>query len=93
MITGTINHDGSIGPVSAILEKAKVSREAGANIFLVPLLQNRDVIYKTDEHCEAFGISEICTTETRPIKINVTEEAGINVVEVANVEEALKYFY
>jgi len=92
MITGTINHDGSIGPVSAILEKAKASKEVNASIFLVPLLQSRDVIYETNEHCEKFGLTEICQTETIPKKINVSEEAGIEVIEVSGIEEALKYF-
>ena len=93
MITGAVNSDGSIGPVGEILAKAKAAKEAGASIFLVPLLQSRDVIYDTVESCEKFGASEICTTETRPRKVNVIEETGINVVEVASVEEALKYFY
>jgi len=92
MITGTINHDGSIGPVSAILEKANASRQAGAKTFLVPLLQSRDVIYETSQHCEKFGLSEICQTETIPKKINVSEQAGIQVVEVANISEALGWF-
>jgi len=92
MITGTINHDGSIGPVSAILEKAKASKEAGAKLFLVPLLQSRDVIYETKKHCERFGFTEICTQETIPKKIDVSEETGIKVIEVANIEEALEYF-
>ena len=91
-ITGTINHDGSIGPVSAILEKAKASKEANATVFLVPLLQSRDVVYETKEHCENFGPMRYCQTETIPRKISVSEEAGIKVVEVANIEEALKYF-
>ena len=92
MITGAINHDGSIGPVSGILEKANASKQAGAKIFLVPLLQSRDVIYETIEHCEKFGLSEICQTETTPRKINVSEEAGIQVIEVADISEALRYF-
>lgn len=92
MITGTINHDGSIGPVSAILEKAKASKEAGASIFLVPLLQSRDVVYETRQHCQKFGFTEICSTETIPKKVDVALEAGINVTEVSNIEEALKYF-
>lgn len=92
MITGTINHDGSIGPVSAILEKAKASKEAGASLFLVPLLQSRDVIYETNQHCEKFGFTEICQTETIPRKVNVSEQTGIEVVEVGSIEEALKYF-
>jgi len=92
MITGTINHDGSIGPVSAILEKAKAAKEIGAVIFLVPLLQSRDVIYETKQHCQKFGFSEICQTETIPRKIDVAKEAGIEIIEVANIEEALGYF-
>jgi uncharacterized protein len=92
MITGTINHDGSIGPVSAILEKAKASRDAGASIFLVPLLQSRDVVYETKKHCEEFGGFEVCQTETIPKKINVGEEADIEVIEVGDIEEALEYF-
>lgn len=93
MITGSINHDGSIGPVSAILEKAKAAKDIGADLFLVPLLQSRGVVYNTTEHCEIFGSTEICTTETRPRKIEVEESIGIDVEEVASVQEAMEYFF
>lgn len=93
MITGGINHDGTISPVSAILEKAQAAKQAGATLFLVPLLQSRDVIYEESEHCEVFGSSEVCTTETRPRKVDVEEEAGIKVVEVETVEDAMGYFF
>jgi len=93
MITGTINHDGSIGPVSAILEKAKVAKEKGARIFLVPLLQSRDVVYETSEHCEEFGTAEICTTETKPKKVDVAAEANITIKEVETIEDAMGYFF
>ncbi len=93
MITGSINHDGSVGPVSAILQKAGAAKEKGADLFLVPLLQSRDVIYETSEHCEVFGHTEICTTETKPRKITVEEEVGIAVNEVASVQEAMEYFF
>lgn len=93
IITGSINHDGSIGPVSAILEKAKASKGIGAELFLVPLLQSRDVIYETTEHCEIFGSSKICTTETKPKKVIVEEEAGIEIKEVASAQEAMLYFF
>jgi uncharacterized protein len=92
MITGTVNHDGSIGPVSTILEKAKASKETGATLLLVPLLQSRDVIYETRKHCQKFGPMEMCTQETIPKKIDVSKEAGIEVVEVSSIGEALKYF-
>jgi len=93
MITGSINHDGSMGPVSAILEKAKAAKEKGAEIFLVPLLQSRDVVYETSEHCEEFGSSEICTTETKPKKVDVAAEAGIEVKEVETIKDAMVYFF
>ncbi len=93
MITGTINHDGSIGPISGVLEKAKASKDLGATTFLVPLLQSRDVTYETIEHCEQFGWTEVCTTEQIPKKVNVGDESGIAVEEVGTIEEALKYFF
>jgi uncharacterized protein len=93
MITGSINHDGSIGPVTAILEKASASKDIGAEIFLVPLAQSRDVIYETTEHCEVFGHTEICTTETKPRKIEVEQESGIEIREVGTVQDAMLYFF
>lgn len=93
MITGAINHDGSIGPVSEILPKAKAAKQTGAVLFLVPLLQSRDVIYEISEHCETFGQSEICTSETKPKKVDVSAEAGIDIQEVETIEDAMKYFF
>ncbi len=93
VITGSINRDGSIGPVSDILAKAEASKKAGASTMLVPLLQSRDIVYETTQSCEKFGVSEICTTETRPRKINVSESVGIKIIEVGNIKEAEKYFF
>jgi uncharacterized protein len=93
MITGAINHDGTIGPVSEIIPKAKAAKEAGAKIFLVPLLQSKEVTYKTTKYCEQIGISQICTTEKVPTEVSVSEEVGIEVAEVKTIEEALDYFF
>lgn len=93
MITGSINHDGTIGPVTGIVEKARAAKQIGATLFLVPLLQSREVIYETQEYCRTYGVSEFCTTETIPKKVNVAEEAGIEIREVGSVGEALEYFY
>lgn len=92
MITGTINHDGSIGPVGAILEKAKAAKENGAEIFLVPLLQKGEINYEEKEHCEKFGLTEWCTTERIPVKVDIAQEAGLEVKEVGNIAEAVEYF-
>jgi uncharacterized protein len=93
MITGAINHDGTIGPVGQILSKALTAKEAGADIFLVPLLQAQEVTYETTRYCEQIGPAQICTTERVPTKINISEESGINVVEVENIQGALEYFF
>lgn len=92
MITGTINHDGSIGPVSEIIPKATAAKNTGASLFLVPLLQSRDVIYETKEHCEKFGPTKICSIEQLPKRIDVSNQTGIHTVEVGSVKEALEYF-
>lgn len=92
MITGTINHDGSIGPVSEIIAKAGASKQIGATLFLVPLLQSRDVVYETSQHCENFGPTQVCTVEQVPKKIIVSDQAGIQVQEIGSVQDALKYF-
>ncbi len=91
LITGSVNHDGSIGPVGNIVEKAVVSRESGARLFLVPMTQSSEITYKTREYCEKIGWVDFCTTETYPLKVDIEEEAGIQVKEVMDIEDAMKY--
>lgn len=91
MITGTVNHDGSIGPVGEIIAKAKAAKQSGSKLFLVPLLQSRDVLYETSQHCEKFGPTQVCTVEQVPRKISVSNQSGIEVIEVGSVQEAIKY--
>ena len=93
MMTGTINHDGTIGPVSEILEKAKAAKKAGATIFLVPLNEGNDIIYDTAEHCEQYSGTEFCTQETKPRRVDVGKEAGIQIVEVESIGDAMSYFF
>jgi len=90
-ITGTVNHDGSIGPVGNVLEKAMASKEAGASLMLVPLTQSSEVTYKNREYCEKIGWVDFCTTETYPVNVNIKDDAGIEVKEVMSIEEAMKY--
>ncbi len=92
-ITGAINHDGTIGPVGEILSKARAAKEAGARLLLVPLHQSQEITYETRKYCEQIGPAQICTTEKVPQKINITEETGIDVIEVASIQEALQYFF
>lgn len=92
MITGGINHDGTISPVGGILDKAKASKDVGADLFLVPLLQSEEITYEDKEHCRKVGISEFCTIEQIPVRINVQDRAGLTVIEVGNINEAYQYF-
>ena len=93
MITGTVNHDGTIGPVGEIEQKAAAAKSAGAEIFLVPLLQSQEIIYERSEHCQKFGRSQFCTVEQIPKKVNVEEKVGIKVIEIQTISESLKYFF
>jgi predicted S18 family serine protease len=91
MITGSVNHDGSVGPVGNVMEKAVASKEAGAELFLVPMTQSSEVTYKTREYCEKIGWVDFCTTETYPVKVNIEEDAGIDVEEVMDIEDVMEY--
>ena len=92
MITGTITHDGTLGPVGGIVEKAIAAKSIGAELLLVPLSQSMQVTYEPKRYCEKIGFSQICTVEQIPSKVDVSEQSGIQVKEVKNVEDALKYF-
>lgn len=92
MITGSVNPDGTIGPVGEILIKAQAAKDVGAETFLVPMLQGRQIVYKTEKYCEQVGMSQVCTTETKPVAVDIANETGIEVVEVKDIKEALEYF-
>ena len=92
MITGTINNDGSIGLVGEVLQKAKAAKDIGAEVFLVPPTQSSEIRYSSERSCENIGWSQVCTVEQIPERVQIEQEAGISVVEVANVQEAMKYF-
>ena len=92
MITGTINSDGTIGPVGEVVAKAKAAKDVGATIFLVPEGQAIQTYYIPEEKCQQFGTVTYCTTEYKPKKIDASKDTGIAVEEVSNIDEALKYF-
>jgi len=91
-ITGTINPDGTIGPVGEVEEKAKASKEAGVGIFLVPKGQGTEITYIPKEECRQIGPILYCTTEYLKNETDISKSVGINVKEVSDVVEALKYF-
>ena len=91
-ITGTLNEDGIIGQVAGIVAKAQAAENNGMSLFLVPEGQKMYTTYSEEKTCEQYVFTTICRTEIKPIKVNVENEVRIEVVEVSNIKEALKYF-
>ena len=89
MMTGTINHDLTIGPAGRIKAKAIAAKEEGSELFLVPAGESYE--YNATEHCSDYGIFEgYCQTEYVPVKIE--DLAEIRVVEVETLGDAVALF-
>jgi uncharacterized protein len=93
MITGTINPDGSIGPIGEVLAKAKAAKDIGAKTFLVPAGQATQNFYKPIQDCRTIGSYRYCTIEYQQESIDINKDAAINVKEVSNIKDALQYFF
>lgn len=80
LVTGTINPDGSIGPVGGIVTKAEAARDAGASLFLVP--EGQGTLAQRD----------VASGETRTVDVaeRCEEELRITCREVANLEELVR---
>ena len=92
--TGTINPDGSVGPVGGVAEKAVAAAEEGATMFLVPEGQATIVVYekKVEEPVPGFKIIRYI-----PKKVSLQsylEGLGyhVKVVEVSSIWEAYSLF-
>tara|TARA_Y100000310_G_scaffold314911_1_gene364806 strand:+ start:2607 stop:5102 length:2496 start_codon:yes stop_codon:yes gene_type:complete len=80
-ITGTINEDGSVGPVGGVFEKTKEAANTGKKLFLIPRGEAIQTI-KLDE-----GVRSVNLLEYAP------ETWGIKVVEISNIEEAIEFAF
>jgi len=92
MITGTINPDGSIGPVGGIPAKANAAKDVGAKVFLVPQGQDSQTTYTPVQQCQQIGVITYCTTEYKATTVNVSNDTNINVKEIGTIQDALPYF-
>jgi len=92
MITGTINGDGSIGVVGGTVEKAGAAKNAGAELFLVPVGESTESYVKPNEKCTKEPGFVYCQTTYDKVTINVAKDISIDVREVSNIREALGYF-
>lgn len=93
VMTGSVRPDGSIEQVGEILEKAKAAEKEGFETFLIPEGQLVQTRYSRVEECTQAGTFEICRTRYRSRKINIEERVDIEVKEVNNISQTVKYFF
>ncbi|PPA79664.1 MAG: Archaeal Lon protease [ANME-2 cluster archaeon HR1] len=91
VMTGMINPDGSIGPVGGIPYKLDAAAQYGASLFIVPEGQTEVMI----SNKKTVKGGPFVMIEDEPVLIDVIErgkEQNVNVVEVANIQEAVEFF-
>lgn len=94
-MTGTINGDMSVGPVSGIQYKALATAESGSTCFVVPEGQSTIVVYIPKTY-KTFHGRTITRYEKELVELeDYLEENGyaVDVLEVANIEEANTLFF
>lgn len=92
MITGSINYDGTIGPVGDIYRKALAAKSNNATIFLVPLTQSKETLFEERKVCRKYGSLEYCSVEQVPKVVDIGSKVGLNVYEVKDINEVMRYF-
>ena len=88
VITGAVRQDGRIMSAGKILDKARALKDEGVDTFLVPVGNAIDVNYVERKVC-AEGSD--CVGVVEKEEIDVGQVVGIDVIEVANLEDALRY--
>lgn len=88
IITGTIQEDGSIGPVGKVLEKAVAAKAAGYNTILVPAGESTETVLQQQCTENNNGNTYVRECNSVPVKENIQEQTGLKVIEVSNVQTA-----
>lgn len=96
-MTGTINADGTIGRVGGVIEKAIAAGKYGAKVMLVPAGQG----YYPEMSCKSGESSLLpntvaktksCRLEEKPLSDVMEMRYGMKVIEVHDIQSALRYF-
>ncbi len=89
-ITGGVDEIGRVTRVGGVLPKAIAAKEAGFSKFLVPTGEGQVFVGREECFDETVSGSPVrrCITKNEPVDVSV--EAGIEVVEVKDVVSALK---
>ncbi len=93
MATGTVNPDGSVGPIGGLLEKGEAAAMKGGRVFVVPKGQSTVLVQVPVRYSQ--GIFTIIVYETRKVDVeDYLKERGFNlqVIETDNVLKAYEIF-
>jgi uncharacterized protein len=91
LMTGTIQSDGTIGPIGAASEKADTAGQFGSKIFLVPQGQDIIPVQTCSQTREGPIIYKNCTKE-KSLSSAMESKYGMKVIEINTIQDALKYF-
>jgi predicted S18 family serine protease len=89
--TGTVEPDGTIGPVGAILQKAEAAGVAGMQLMIVPAGQGNMTYYEKDVYKEARGSFVIQRIRYFPKTVSLSEytsQWNMTTFEAATAAEA-----
>jgi len=92
LMTGTIQPDGTIGPIGGVLAKAEAAAGYGAKIFLVP--SGQGVVEQ--QHCtqstQGPFVYQSCSPQEVSLSAIMESKYGMKVIEVGTIDDVLKYF-
>ena len=79
--------------IKQLIKECNLSeKKIGIKIFLVPVGEGYETNYLPEKTCSQHGSITFCTTKYKSEKVNISESTGIEVKEVATINDALKYF-
>ncbi|MEM2726823.1 MAG: S16 family serine protease [Archaeoglobaceae archaeon] len=90
-MSGMIYPDGFIGPVGGLNYKLEAVSKNGGKIFLIP--HGQRVVLVAENVVRKVGMINIVTTNYKEVDLReYGKQLGVDVVEVATINDALKYF-
>ena len=92
LLTGTIQEDGSIGPVGGVPQKADAAGQYGAKTFIVPKGQSVTFVQECTEKKEGVFYYRSCKSEPKDLSPILEEKYGMKVVEATDLKSVLEYF-
>ena len=92
LLTGTIQPDGTIGPIGGAAEKADAAGKYGAKTFIVPKGQAITMVQECQESQQGPFLYKTCKSEAKPLSPTTEEKYGMKVVEATDLKSVLDYF-